>query len=412
MSDLLSRRDLLRGGSVIAVGFVAPRWLSTIAQADVIRQASGGKPSGDTVLIVCQFSGGNDGLNTVVPYSSKAYYDLRPTIGIKETDVLKLDDHMGLHPALGGVNTLYKEGKVAVIQNVGYPNPNRSHFKSMDIWQSASPESILKYGWIGRHLDHQIKLTGPLNPVMALGLSTEKPLALSGEFASVPCFASLADVQNMIGDSDSEKMLRQIQGADAMMGTETRTVQQASKAALDAMGILNTQLKTYTPKQTYGRDAFGNGFKQIAQLVATSPTTRVVYFSAGSFDTHARQPDTHKALLQGFGDAVLAFQREMESIGKADKVLIVTFSEFGRRAQENASQGTDHGAAAPMFVIGSRVKGGLHGPIPDLDHLHEGDIAHTTDFREVYAATLDHWMGGDSEIVLAQKFAPADILKV
>jgi uncharacterized protein (DUF1501 family) len=214
----------------------------------------------------------------------------------------------------------------------------------------------------------------------------------------------------MIGDPDSEKMLREIQGSDAMMGTATHAVQAASKSALDAMGILSTQLKTYTPKQKYGNDAFGNGFKQIAQLVATSPNTRVVYFSAGGFDTHAKQADTHQKLMQGFGDAVLSFQREMESIGKADKVIVLTFSEFGRRTQENASAGTDHGAAAPMFLIGSKVKGGLHGPIPDLDHLQDGDITHTTDFREVYAATLDHWMGGDSEVVLAQKFVPVDVL--
>ncbi len=412
MSDLLSRRDVLRGGSVIAVGLVAPRWLSTIAQADVMRQAAGGKRTGDTVLIVCQFSGGNDGLNTVVPYGNKAYYDLRPTIGIPEAQVLKLNEQMGLHPGLTGLNTLYKEGKVAIIQNVGYPNPNRSHFKSMDIWQSASPESVLKYGWIGRHMDQQQKTHGPLNPVMALGLSTEKPLALSGEYASVPCFASLADVQSMIGDADSEKMLREIQGTDAMMGSATHAVQQASKSALDAMGILNRQLKGFAPTQKYGNDAFGNGFKQIAQLVATSPNTRVVYFSAGGFDTHARQPETHQKLMQGFGDAVLAFQREMEAIGKADKVVVLTFSEFGRRAHENASMGTDHGAAAPMFLIGSKVKGGLHGPIPDLAHLQDGDIAHTTDFREVYSATLDHWMGGDSEVVLAQKFAPIDVLNI
>lgn len=412
MSDFLTRREILRGGSVIAVGLVAPRWLSTIAQADLLRAASGGKISSDTVLVVCQFSGGNDGLNTVVPYGDKRYYDLRPTIGIKDSEVLKIDEHMGFHPGLTGINQLYKEGKVAVIQNVGYPKPNRSHFKSMDIWQSASPESILKYGWLGRHFDEQIKIGGPMNPVMAIGLSTEKPLALTGETASVPCFASLTDVQSMIGDPESEKMLRQIQGSDAMMGSATATVQQASKTALDAMGILSRQLKVYAPKQTYPNHPFGNGFKQIAQLIATSPATRVVYFSTGGFDTHAKQAETHQTLLKNFGDSMLAFQREMESLGKADKVVVLTFSEFGRRSHENASLGTDHGAAAPMFLIGSKVKGGLHGPVPDLGNLEDGDIKHTTDFREVYAATLDHWMGGDSETVLAQKFNGADVFKV
>lgn len=403
MSDFISRRDVIKKGGVIAVGLVAPRWLSSIAHADVLRNARGGAAAKDTVLVVCQFSGGNDGLNTVVPWANKLYYQFRPTIGIAEDKVLKLDDQMGLNPALAPVAELYKQGKVAIIQNVGYPNPNRSHFKSMDIWQSASPESVLKYGWIGRHMDQQM-LTGPLNPVVALGLSTEKPLALSAHNASIPCFASLADLQSMIGDSDAERMLREIQGTQAPQGSATRVVQDANKAALDAISILNQQLKNYQVKQTYANDAFGNGFKQIAQLIATSPATRVVYFSAGGFDTHARQVETQDKLLANFANAVSAFQAEMEACGKADKVLVLTFSEFGRRVQENGSQGTDHGHGAPMFLIGKNVKGGLHGPPPDLANLYQGDVAMHVDFRQVYATALDQWMGGDSEIVLAQKF--------
>lgn len=410
MSDLLSRRQIIKGGGLIAVGLVTPRWLSGIAHADVLRQASGAKATGDTVLIVCQLTGGNDGLNTVVPYANKAYYNLRPALGIAEDKVLKISEDLGFHPALGGLAELYKEGKVAVIQNVGYPRPNRSHFKSMEIWQSASPEGNLRYGWLGRHFDQEMT-TGPLNPVVALGLSTEKPLALVGKSASVPCFASLADLQNMIGDPDAERMLREIQGKDAAVGSPERAAQQASKTALDAMAVLSKQLKGYDPKQTYGNDAFGQGFKQIAQLVATSPSTRVVYFSAGGFDTHARQADQHHKLLEGFGNAARAFQREMEAIGKADKVVMLVFSEFGRRVAENASGGTDHGAAAPMFLVGSRVKGGVHGPLPDLDNLQNGDLRHTVDFREVYAATLDQWIGGDSAVALGETFKPVTVFK-
>jgi len=260
---------------MIAVGLVAPRWLSTIARADVIRAAQGGKASGKTVLVVCQFSGGNDGLNMVVPYADATYYKLRPTIGLPADKVIKLSDQMGLHPGMTELANLYQQKKVAIIQNVGYPNPNRSHFKSMDIWQSASPTDKMKYGWIGRHFDQQMG-TGPLNPVVALGLSTDKPLALTAKNASIPCFASLVDIQTMVGDPDSEKMLRQIQGTDAAMGSDTRVVQQANKSALDAMATLSHQLSAYAPKQTYGKDAFGQGFKQIAQLVATSPQTRVI----------------------------------------------------------------------------------------------------------------------------------------
>lgn len=404
-----TRRDVLAKGSMIAVGLTAPKWFSSIAKADLIRQATGGKSSGDTVLIVCQLSGGNDGLNTLVPYSNKKYYEFRPNLGITEDKVLKLNNDLGFHPALKGFAELFKENKVAVITNVGYPRPNRSHFKSMDIWQSASPDGTLKYGWIGRHFDGQAA-KNPLNPVVALGLSTEKPLALNGAKASIPCFASLVDIQSMVGDPDSERMLRQIQGMDAMEGSPTRVVQQANKSALDAMSLLSKQLTGYTPKQTYGNDAFGNGFKQIAQLVATSPQTRVVYFSSGGFDTHAKQAEAHEKLMGNLGNAVLAFQREMEAIGKADKVVVLVFSEFGRRSYENASGGTDHGAAAPMFLIGKRVKGGIHGKLPNLNDLQDGDLKFDVDFRSVYATTLDGWLGGDSGVVLGQSFDKLPVL--
>lgn len=410
MSDLLSRRDLVKSGGMIAVGLVAPRWLATIAHSDLLQQARGGKAASDTVLVVCQLSGGNDGLNTVVPWANKRYYDLRPTVALPEDQVLKINNEVGFHPALKDLAELFQQKKVAVIQNVGYPKPNRSHFKSMDIWQSASPEGDLKHGWMGRHFDQQSELYGPLNPVIALGLSTDKPLALNGQNASIPCFASLADVQSMFGDADTEQLLRQIQGADAKSGTDTRIVQQANKSALDAMSLLSKQLGGYTPKQTYGNDPFGNGFRQIAQLIATSPQTRVVYMSAGGFDTHARQMEQHQRLLAGFNGAISAFQKEMESIGKADKVVVLVFSEFGRRSYENASAGTDHGAAAPMFLIGSKVKGGLYGPVPDLNDLQDGDLKFKIDFRQVYATALDQWMGGDSQVVLGRSFEKLDVI--
>jgi len=399
---------VIKGGGMIAVGLVAPKWLSAIARADVLRAAGGMKPSGDTVFVVCQFSGGNDGLNTVVPYADATYYQLRPTIGIPQDQVIHLDEHMGLHPGLAGLATLYKEGKVAIIQNVGYPNPNRSHFRSMDIWQSAAPDSYAKTGWIGRHLDQQLTL-GPLNPVLALGLSTEKPLALTGQTASVPCFASLADVRQMVGDPDSERMLRAIEGGAGNSTTPTGIVQQAANSALDAMTILNKQLGVVKPGQTYAKDGFGQGFSQISQIILNSPATRVIYFQVGGFDTHAHQSETHQRLMKGFGDGVLAFQREMEAAGKSDKVVLMTFSEFGRRTHENASMGTDHGAAAPLFMVGGSVKGGFHGPIPNLQDLSDGDLKFAVDFREVYAAAIDNWMGGDSGVVLGQQFNPIGV---
>lgn len=391
---------------MIAVGLVAPRWLATVAQADMVKLGQGGKLDKDTVLVVCQLSGGNDGLNTFIPYADKTYYQMRPTVGIAENQVIKLNEQMGLNPALAPLEGLFKKGQVAIVQNVGYPQANRSHFKSMDIWQSASPDGKMRYGWIGRHMD----TVAAANPVYALGLSTEKPLALAGKTASVPCFASLADIQNMIGDPDTERMLREMQGMDAKSGSLEAVVQKANKSALDAMDVLASQLTKYTPKETYGNDPFGNGFKQISQLIATSPQTRIVYFSTGGFDTHARQAESHTRLLTNFANGVAAFQKEMEACGKADKVIVLVFSEFGRRVAENGSQGTDHGAAGPMMLIGKKVKGGFHGPNPDLANLVQGDLKHSIDFRSVYAATLDKWIGGDSGVVLGQQFSHAPVL--
>ncbi|MBS1713306.1 MAG: DUF1501 domain-containing protein [Armatimonadetes bacterium] len=402
MSDSFSRRDLLGRSGVIAVGLMAPPWLSAIAKADVVRTSRGGKVDPDNVLVVCQLSGGNDGLNTIVPYADARYRELRPTLALPEDQIVKLNDEFGLHPSLAALGQLFKQGKVAVVNSVGYPNPNRSHFKSMDIWQSADPGGKLKYGWIGRAFDVRTA-SGAQSPVAGIGLSVEKPLALQADHASIPCFASLGDIQAMVGDPDTERMLRAIQGNDAQ-GT-TKVIQQANRSALDAMSELKSKLANFTPKQSYGNDAFGQGFKQIAQIVAASPATRVVYFSAGGFDTHSRQAETHARLLKGFSDAVGAFQQEIEAIGKADKVMVLVFSEFGRRSYENGSSGTDHGKAAPMLLIGKNVKGGFHGHKPDLQNLDDGDVRFQTDFREVYATALDNWMGVDSGSVLGEKFS-------
>lgn len=403
MSEFFSRRDVVKSGGMIALGLVTPGWLSTLAKAELIRSAKGGKPDKDTILVVCQLSGGNDGLNTVVPFANKTYYDVRPDIAIEESKVLKLNDQMGFHPAMVGLAELYKQKRVAIIQNVGYPRPNRSHFASMDIWHSASPELSMRYGWIGRHLDTKMA-GGPLNPVYAIGLSTEKPRALTAKQASIPCFASLVDLKSMVGDADSQQLLRKIQGTEVTQGSDASVVQNANRAALDAIQVLNEKLAGYSLKQQYGNDAFGRGFSQVAQLIATSPATRVVYFSAGGFDTHARQDQTHEKLLGDLSNGISAFMKEMEACGKADKVVLVVFSEFGRRVQQNGSGGTDHGHGSVMFLIGKPVKGGFYGDYPDLNNLFQGDLIGKIDFREVYATALDEWMGGDSEVVLGKKF--------
>ncbi len=405
-----SRRELFQRGGVLAVGLMTPPWLASIAKADMIKQAKGSKVDPDNIIVVCQLSGGNDGLNTIIPFSDPTYLKARPTLAIGKDKVLQADDSLGFHPAMVGIHKLFKDGKVAVINNVGYPNSNRSHFKSMEIWQSASPEGDLKYGWVGRHFD-SILGAGAISPVAGLGLSTEKPRALNAAKASLPCFASLADIKNMVGDSDAEKLLRDIQGSSAGNGSDVRAIQNANNSALDAMTELQSKLSGFTPKEEYGDSAFGRGFKQIAQLIATSPQTRVIYFSAGGFDTHSRQAENHEKLMKGFSDAVAAFQAELEALGKADKVITLVFSEFGRRVFENGSAGTDHGKAGPMMLIGKPVKGGFYGGTPDLNTLSDGDIAWKIDFRQVYATALDNWMGSESKVVLGESFSPLSLLR-
>ncbi|MCG9895061.1 MAG: DUF1501 domain-containing protein [Fimbriimonadaceae bacterium] len=406
----VTRRELLKAGGVLSVGLMTPPWLAKVAQADMLRMTRGGKLDPEAVLVVIQLSGGNDGLNTVIPTYSPEYYKMRPSLAIDKESVLPLADGLGLHPAMNGFHELWNRQQLAIIQNVGYPNRNRSHFRSMDIWQTASPDDRFTTGWIGRHFDITLE-QGPMDPVSAIGLSTERPRSLLGEKATIPCFGSLADIHNMVGNPETAKLLRDVQGSPAAAGTATRAVQDASLAALASITALQEKLKAYEPKGEYADDPFGRGFKQIAQLVAASPQTRVIYFSAGGFDTHSRQADAHAKLLKGLSDASRTFLDEMTAIGKADKVVVMVFSEFGRRTYENGTAGTDHGAAAPVFLLGPRVKGGLYGANPDLKDLYDGDIKFKTDFRSVYATALDDWLGGDSKDVLGESFSRLPVLK-
>lgn len=408
MSNDFSRRDFLRGGAIITLGLASPPWLAKIAYADILKLARGGKVDPENILVVCQLSGGNDGLNTVIPYADSRYYEFRPTLAQEEDAVIKLNDQLGFHPSMKGAEEVFKSGQMAVIQNVGYPNPNRSHFRSMDIWQTANPDKVEKYGWLGKYLDQELK-KGSINPILAIGLMRTSPAAFSAQEASVPCFASLADVQQLVGDPDAEMRLREAQGMESGSNASADLIRKANLTALDAMAQLKKSIASYKSNFTYDQNEFGRGFQQIAQIIATSPKTRVIYFAAGGFDTHSRQAETHAQLLGNFSTAVKTFMDEMKAIGKEKKVTVMVFSEFGRRCQENGSQGTDHGAAAPMFVVGGSVKGGFIGSNPDLVNLDRGDLKWHTDFRQVYATVLDEWMGSDSESIFGSKFEHVQI---
>lgn len=407
MSKNLTRREFLKkSATVIAVGVVAPPWLARVVRADTLRVARGGKLPPNRTLVVCQLTGGNDGLNTVIPYTQRSYYDLRPALAVKDGAAIPISDELALHPALTGLEKVWDRKQIAILNGVGYPNPNRSHFRSMEIWQTASTDTDERYGWLGKYLDG---VGDPKNPVLALALGVQKEQALNARNVSVPTFASLSDIQAMVGDTDAEAALRAIQGMDASEGSGLREAQAATKSALSAMAELNRNLSKYEPKRPFGDDPFGAGFRQIAHLIAVSPGTRVIYFSVGGFDTHSGQAAQHERLLRQFGDALDQFLLELGDMGRADKVAVLVFSEFGRRVQENASAGTDHGAAGPMFVAGGAVKAGLHGKYPSLDDLDRGDLKHSIDFRRVYASVLSQWLAADAGSLLGKDYPPLDL---
>ncbi len=402
----ISRRGLLKKGAVVAVGMAVPTWLSKMVWADQGAAMGFHKDvPQDRILVVVQLSGGNDGINTVVPYSDPTYRKARPTIAVPDTDVLHLTDSIGLNPSMAALKGLWDQKQVAIVQGVGYPNPNRSHFRSMEIWQTAEPERAATEGWVGRYLDAVRE--GRTSPLTGINIGNEDSLAVESAHASVPSIQGLANfgmIFPQTADGQARQAaLRQIQLADSnspygafFKQTATELYESADKIRA---GMVN-----YKSSVKYNKDTFAQGLQQIATLIASNLGTRVFYVSYGGFDTHTQQTRRQPVLLQQYSEAVKSFMDDMTQMGLSDKVMMMTFSEFGRRVSENAGLGTDHGTASEMFIVGGGVKGGLYGAYPSLTDLDQGDLKFTTDFRSVYATALDQWMGADSERVLGAKY--------
>lgn len=405
MNARLTRRDFLREGvTFIAVGIAAPAWLSALASADNRLRQKGQHLPNDRVLVVVQLSGGNDGLNTVIPYTEPVYRQFRPTLAVSEANIVALNERIGLHPAFGKVKQMIDAGHFSIVQGVGYPNPNRSHFRSMEIWQTANPDTVEATGWLGRYLDTLPESAH--NPLIGLTLGRENPVAMTGKRVSVPCVASIEDFKSLAGEQTDA--LRHLY---ALHQPAVAPVRAAALKALDAAERVRAKLNEYRSAVAYPNTPFASALRQIAQMLAVDTGTRVFYCSTGGFDTHAQQARTHATLLQNVAEGLFAFWQDVQAMGKADKVLVVMFSEFGRRVAENGSQGTDHGAAAPMFVVGSRVNAGLIGEHPSLTDLQDGDLRFHTDFRSVYATVLERWLDVDSQSILHGKFAHVPLFR-
>jgi uncharacterized protein (DUF1501 family) len=414
----LHRRAFLRGGvtagSLIALGPCLPGFIQRTANAAAMADQPGAK---DTILVVIELTGGNDGLNTVVPFKDPAYAGLRPTLKQPTDQLRKINDELGLHPQLSGLSDILdKDQALCVVQGVGYPNPDESHFRSMDIWQAASLESKLTEGWLGKTLKRL-----PNTPSFHLKNNNEaSPLAYEGAPVRVPSINTLEEFQLQLAAASGADKTAQREVIEGGTKTSPGTggpslldfVQRTAANTYASSRRLQEVAKNYQPKVPYpDGNPLATRLRLAAQLIEAGIGSRIFYVSLANFDTHAAQAPAHAQLLGQLSAAVSAFWRDLAARGHKDRLLIMTFSEFGRRAKENGSRGTDHGSAAPMFLIGGKVKPGAVGAHPSLTELAMGNLRHHTDFRQVYAAILDSWLGVSSKDVLGGTYTPVDVFK-
>ena len=369
----------------------------------------------DRSVVVVQLSGGNDALNTVVPYGNDRYYDWRPDVRIEQDKVLKLDDDLGFNPSMGPVKELWDEGKVAVINGVGYPSPNRSHFRSIDIWHTGESEGIGNSGWLGR----TIKELDPKGENVLTGVNFGRglPRALSCKGVPVASVGDLA-TYGLLPDIKEEgarelalKAFSQIYGSAMAHDAVSQFIGQTGADALRGADILRTAPEKYSSSVEYADTAIAQSMKSIAQVMTADLGTRIYYASHGSFDTHAAELDAHAKLWTDTSSALGDFMDDMKEHDLEDDVLVLVWSEFGRRIQDN-SAGTDHGSGGVSFVLGGSVNGGLYGEYPSLeekDHL-EGDLHFNNDFRSIYSTIADRWLGVDPDAVANGSFDQHDFI--
>ncbi len=401
-----TRREFLRlsttGIGLLAFSRFAPSFLVNSARAAVPA------PERDrSILVLVQLAGGNDGLNTLIPFEDADYYRLRPTLGIAKDKVLRVSDTIGLNPGMTAMQAMVQAGKLAIVQNVGYPNPNRSHFRSTEIWESATGSNEFKStGWIGRYLDNACSgVPADSHDPLAVHINTPNgvPQSFCGDHAH-PTFGMLAYGGNRRESDETRQLLETMSHADAGAADNSSFLKQTLMDSLVTERKVQQVLNGYKPESVYPTNAFANSLKSVAALIASGMPTRVYFVTLTGFDTHSNQLGTHQNLLATLSDGLSAFQKDLEAKKLDGQVTTMTFSEFGRRPSENESRGTDHGTAAPLFVMGASVKGGLHGTAPLLNLPKNQDLTYSTDFRSIYATMLENWLGSSSENVLGGKF--------
>jgi len=415
----LSRRAMIKDGFLaVSAGMIMPSIFSrgiASARAQSIDGSRVAQMAGDRTLIVVQMAGGNDGLNTVIPFGDPLYHQMRPTLSIPDTSVIHLDTRLGLHPNLAPLKHLWDDGHLAIVEGVGYPNQSLSHFQAMDIWQTLDLNGTGNQGWLGKLVSGWVDQDG--HPFKAMDIGVQTAQALASISAPVPTISSVntyriypdpADVDN--GNARLQALMKlynsypETSPYAALLDTTALSAQDGSKQ-------LHNADAQYQPAVTYPQGPFAAGLKILAEALVQGLGLRVGYVTLGGFDTHANQQTMHNALMKTLADGLSAFYTDLSKHGKADNVVVMTWSEFGRRVEENGSQGTDHGTAAPMFVLGSTVNKGIFGEPASLGNLdNNGNLKYTTDFRSVYATILDRWLGASSHNVLGGSFGSQNFL--
>ena len=397
----IKRKEFIQLGSLATASMMVPKFLKAFERPAMA-------PPGNKVLVVLQMSGGNDGLNTVIPIGNDIYYRSRPKLGIEKGKALALTDDVALHPSLVGFKELYDDGSLGIMNSVGYPNPDRSHFRSMDIWQTASEsKSYISTGWLGRYLDAQCQQCD--KPTQALELDDVLSLALKGDQIKG---MALKDPQRLFNTSHQEyfkdimaghKATNQDQPIDYLYKTMAETLSSAE--------YIFQQSKLHASSKEYPKTAIGKSLQTIASLIFSDINTKVYYLSIGSFDTHVNQQNQQERLFTEMNDAVKSFVVDLKSNNRFQDVMLMTFSEFGRRVAQNASGGTDHGTANNMFLISGGLKQkGLINEMPDLNDLDQGDLKYKIDFKNVYATMLNKWLGADDKTILGKNFSHLDFV--
>jgi uncharacterized protein (DUF1501 family) len=409
---ILTRRDFVRSGlAVVSAGAFMPTIFSrAVAAASIDQRASAaGDPPAKTLIII-QLAGGNDGLNTVIPYADTRYRQLRPELAIADDQILKLDATAGLHPSLAALQPIWDAGKLAIVENVGYDLPSLSHFQAMDIWQTADPALGRHDGWLSTLVGGSVDRDG--HPFNALSIGSGLAPALCCPALPPPSATTAAtyrlqpDARYPSGQSARDAALNRLYASytapapyAALLDATATSAEQSSQLLVAAAARHQASSAAAYPK-----GGLGDGLQLLAAMITGNLGLKVGYVVLGGFDTHANQAKHHADLLKTLADGIAAFQSDLAAAGKADDAIVMTWSEFGRRAAENASAGTDHGTAAPLFVVGNRVKGGFFGAPPDLGNLDEGNLPYATDFRSVYATVLENWLQADSSAILGKSF--------